>query len=87
MSEIPERIRHTFRIASELTAEDHLAMLESLQAVVDESISKTINTGPSINEQRILDILCQAYEKGLKGITIYRDGSRIVQPKDLGGNK
>jgi ribonucleoside-diphosphate reductase alpha chain len=62
-------------------------MVEALQDVVDESISKTINTAASISEQEILEILCQAYTKRLKGVTIYRDGSRIIQPKGLGGTK
>ena len=85
--EIPIHIRDTFKIASELSTEEHLAMIEALQEVVDESISKTVNTIASINEQEILEILCQAYTKGLKGITIYRDGSRSMQPQILGSNK
>jgi Ribonucleotide reductase, alpha subunit len=87
LSEIPALIRHIFKVASELTVQDHLAMMESLQIVVDESISKTINAVGSISEKEVLDILCQAYTKGLKGVTIYRDGSRLSQPKELGSSK
>ncbi len=85
--EIPKHIRDVFKTASELSPEEHLAMIESLQEVIDESISKTINVAHSASEQDILEILCQAYRKGLKGITIYRNGSRTMQPHELSTSK
>jgi ribonucleoside-diphosphate reductase alpha chain len=87
LNEVPLNIRVVFKTANELSPQEHLAMLKGLQEVVDESISKTINTVSSISEQEILAILHQAYADGLKGITIYRDGSRNVQPHELGSGK
>ena len=84
LTEIPLPIRDTFKTASELSPEEHLAMLAALQEVVDESISKTINIAASTNEQKIVEILGLAYTKGLKGVTIYRDSSRNIQPQSLG---
>ncbi len=84
LSEIPVNIRHIFLTASELSPQEHLDMMESLQSVVDESISKTINVPSTTSVQEIVDIFYQAYLKNLKGVTIYRDGSRKGQPKKLG---
>jgi ribonucleoside-diphosphate reductase alpha chain len=84
LSEIPQHIRHVFKTGSNLSAEAHISMLETLQTVVDESISKTVNVSESTSVQEIEKILYESYAKGLKGITIYRDGSRIMQPKNLG---
>jgi ribonucleoside-diphosphate reductase alpha chain len=86
LSEIPTNIRHVFSTASEISPQEHLAMMESLQSAVDESISKTVNVVSTITEQEIVDILYQAYCKNLKGITIYRDNSRKAQPISLGNN-
>ncbi len=84
LSEIPQHIRNIFKTGLDLSSEEHLAMLEALQSVVDESISKTINVKESISVQEIEDILYKSYTKGLKGVTLYRDGSRKSQPKTLG---
>ncbi len=84
LSEIPASIRHIFLTALEISPADHLAMMEALQLVVDESISKTVNVSPTISEPEIVDIFHQTYLRKLKGITIYRDGSRNSQPKKLG---
>lgn len=83
VEEIPVSIRTLFKTALELSADEHLSMMESLQAVVDESISKTVNVKKNVTIPEIIAIYCQAYTKGLKGITIYRDNSRTDQPKEL----
>ncbi len=86
LPEIPANIRHVFLTASEISPQGHLAMMESLQSVVDESISKTVNVISTITEQEIVNIFHQAYVRNLKGITIYRDNSRKEQPKNLAIN-
>lgn len=51
-----------------------------LQAVVQKytthSISSTINLETNVSEENVGEIYLNAWEKGLKGITIYRDNSR-----------
>ena len=44
---------------------------------MDHSISSTINLPEDIEPELISDIYLHAWEQGLKGITIYRDGSRF----------
>lgn len=52
----------------------------SLQAIVQKytthSISSTINLPSEVAMEKVGEIYHQAWKKGLKGITVYRDGSR-----------
>jgi ribonucleoside-diphosphate reductase alpha chain len=47
-----------------------------LQKYVDTSISSTVNLAEDTSIETIADIYIQAYKAGLKGITVYREGSR-----------
>lgn len=47
------------------------------QKYIDHSISSTVNLSEDIEPELISDIYLKAWEKNLKGITIYRDGSRF----------
>ena len=46
------------------------------QRYIDHSISSTVNLPEDIEPEVISRIYLQAWKNGLKGITIYRDGSR-----------
>ncbi|MEE9190892.1 MAG: adenosylcobalamin-dependent ribonucleoside-diphosphate reductase [Candidatus Neomarinimicrobiota bacterium] len=47
-----------------------------IQKYVDSSISSTVNLAEDISVDTIADIYMKAYKAGLKGITVYREGSR-----------
>jgi len=47
-----------------------------IQKYIDSAISSTINLPNEISIQTVGDIYLAAYKEGLKGITIYREGSR-----------
>ncbi len=51
-------------------------MQGTIQKYIDSSISSTVNLPNSITVDTIADIYLTAYEAGLKGITVYREGSR-----------
>ncbi|MBA65202.1 MAG: ribonucleoside-diphosphate reductase, adenosylcobalamin-dependent [Candidatus Marinimicrobia bacterium] len=51
-------------------------MQGTIQKYIDSSISSTVNLPRDITEETIADIYMTAYEAGLKGITVYREGSR-----------
>jgi len=57
-----------------------------IQRLTDSSISSTINLPEDISAETVADIYITAYREGLKGVTVYREGSRqgILQtePKD-----
>lgn len=47
-----------------------------IQKYVDSSISSTVNLAEDTPVETVADIYMTAYKAGLKGITVYRDGSR-----------
>lgn len=47
-----------------------------IQKYVDSSISSTVNLPEDIQVETVGDIYMKAYHEGLKGITVYREGSR-----------
>lgn len=76
-------IEHPFLTATEISPTDHLEMAIIAQTAIDESISKTINLPENTTPEEIMEIYCQAYNAGLKGISIFRNNSRSFQPKEL----
>ena len=48
----------------------------TIQKYIDSSISSTVNLREDIPVDTVADIYMTAYENGLKGITVYREGSR-----------
>ena len=51
-------------------------MQGAIQKYIDSSISSTVNLAEDISVDTIADIYMTAYKAGLKGITVYREGSR-----------
>ena len=47
-----------------------------LQRYTDSSISSTINLAEETSEETVAEIYITAYKEGLKGVTVYREGSR-----------
>jgi ribonucleoside-diphosphate reductase alpha chain len=73
---IPESIAKIFKGAQEIDPADHILMQAAVQAHVDNSVSKTINLPNSATPEDISACYQSAYKLGLKGITIFRDGSK-----------
>ena len=55
-----------------------------IQRYTDSSISSTINLAEDVSAETVADIYITAYKEGLKGVTVYREGSRqgILQTDD-----
>lgn len=77
---IPAKWKNILRTAQEITPKEHINMQAMLQPSVDSSISKTINLPSTATVQDVLDAYLYAYQTKCKGITVYRDGSRMGQP-------
>lgn len=48
----------------------------TIQKYITHSISSTINLPNDVKEEEVSQIYLESWKKGLKGITVYRDGSR-----------
>ena len=62
--------------ASEINWKDRIQMQSIIQKYTTHAISSTLNLNSNITENEVSNIYMNAWHKGLKGITIYRDGSR-----------
>ena len=63
-----------------VTPQEHLKMLSAAQRSVDSGVSKTINLPHTATVQDVLDSLLFAWnDPFIKGVAIYRDGSRSGQ--------
>ncbi|MBN2780999.1 MAG: adenosylcobalamin-dependent ribonucleoside-diphosphate reductase [Candidatus Marinimicrobia bacterium] len=66
-----------FKTAHTIPYEKRIQIQSVCQKYIDHSISSTINLPEDIEPEVISSIYLEAWLKGLKGITIYRDGSRF----------
>jgi len=73
---VPEAIRNTFVVSSDITAEEHVRMQAALQTFVDNSLSKTVNFSENATVEDVARVYMLAWELGCKGITVYITGSR-----------
>jgi ribonucleoside-diphosphate reductase alpha chain len=76
IKEIPQAVRDTFVVSSDITAEEHVRMQGALQAFVDNSLSKTVNFHENASEEDVATAYMLAWDLGCKGITVYVTGSR-----------
>ena len=73
---MPEKIRDTFVVASDITPEEHVRMQAAMQAFVDNSMSKTINFPATATADDVEKAYFLAWKLGCKGITVYVAGTR-----------
>lgn len=75
-----------FVSALEMSAQDHMAMLQAIQPYVDTSISKTVNVPEDYPFDDFKDLYMLAWKGGLKGLATYRPsavrGAVLVAPAE-----
>ncbi len=71
----PEGLPDYFVNALQMTAQEHVAMMQAVQPYVDTSISKTVNIPEDYPYQDFKDLYRQAWQAGLKGLATYRPNS------------
>ena len=64
------------RTAHKIDSQKRVDIQGGIQKYVDHSISSTINLPEDVNPELISDVYLKAWKNKLKGVTIYRDGSR-----------
>ena len=79
MEHLPEELRTVFVTAMDIEPIWHLKMQAAFQKFTDNAVSKTVNLPSDATKEEIWDIYWKAYEYGCKGVTVYRDGSKISQ--------
>jgi len=76
MTALPDEIRRVYVVSQDISAEEHVRMQASIQAFVDNSISKTINFPAGATVQDVEHAYQLAWGLGCKGLTVYVTGSR-----------
>jgi ribonucleoside-diphosphate reductase alpha chain len=72
----PDSVKRLFPTAMDLAPAAHLAIQEAFQRHVDNAVSKTINLPADSTPEQIAAIYQDAWRRGLKGVTVFREGSK-----------
>lgn len=67
----------TFVSALEMSAEDHIAMMETVQPFIDTAISKTVNVPADYPFNDFQKLYMQSWRAGLKGCATYRPNDTL----------
>lgn len=86
MPEIPEWMQKIFVTAMDIHWADHLMAQGVWQKWIGNAIAKTINMPNDVSSDDVKAAYLLAHELGLKGITVFRDGSRHEQVLHMTGN-
>jgi ribonucleoside-diphosphate reductase alpha chain len=84
---VPAEARQLFRTALEIAPLDHLRIQAAFQNHVDNAVSKTINLPHTATVEEVAEVYRQAWKLGLKGVTVYRYGSKGQQVLLLGAGE
>jgi ribonucleoside-diphosphate reductase alpha chain len=79
LDEIPQWMQDVFVTAMDIHWADHLMAQGVWQDWIGNAIAKTINMPYDVTAEDVKSAYLLAHELGLKGITVYRDGSRHKQ--------
>lgn len=78
-----ENLEHWFKVspwykacANDIDWEKRIEMQAIVQRYTTNAISSTMNLPETVTKETVEQIYFKAWEKGLKGVTIYRDGCR-----------
>ena len=83
LDEVPTEHQRLFVTARDISPEWHVRTQAAFQRHCDASISKTINFPAEATVEEVRALYRLAIDLGVKGLTVYRDGSRRHQPMAL----
>lgn len=73
---VPEAVARLFPTAYDIEPERHLDVQQAFQKHVDNAVSKTVNLPASATPEDVRAIYLSAWRRGLKGVTVFREGSK-----------
>lgn len=79
LSSVPDGIAEIFVTARELEPSTHVSVQCACQRGVDAAVSKTCNLSEDATPSDVAEAFWSAYENGVKGLTVYVNGSRATQ--------
>jgi ribonucleoside-diphosphate reductase alpha chain len=85
VTKVPPEVKRLWKTAHDIHWMDRVLMQAELQKAVTSSISSTVNLPNGASVDDVYQLILFAYEQGLKGVTVYRDGSKTNQPITFGG--
>ena len=81
--DVPDEMKRVFVTARDISPTWHMRMQTAFQRHCDSSISKTINFPHEATVEDVRSIYELAIDEDVKGVTVYRDGCRDLQPMAL----
>ena len=73
---VPARLQRLFPTAADIAPGAHLDVQEAFQRHVDNAVSKTINLPADAGPDDVREIYLSAWRRGLKGVTVFREGCK-----------
>ena len=86
LDDIPESMQNIFVTAIDIHWTDHLMAQAIWQKWISNAIAKTINMPGDVTVDDVKRAYLLSHELGLKGVTVYRDGSRHEQVLHITGD-
>lgn len=84
VKEIPLDMQKVYKVAHDINWRDHIKMQAAFQKWTDNAITKTINMPSSTTPGDIKEAYILAWKLGCKGLTVYRDKTKLNQVIEFG---
>ncbi|MFB6213359.1 MAG: adenosylcobalamin-dependent ribonucleoside-diphosphate reductase [Candidatus Nanohaloarchaea archaeon] len=76
---LPPAVKELFMTADRVKPEEHVDIQAAFQKHNHSGISKTCNFPNDASKEDVREAYMRAYDKGIKGMTVYRDGTRETE--------